>query len=856
MRPICFQAQIFFKEQSKHGCLLTRTNKRMNIATETETVVKKILPYLVRRGYDIGKDLDFETAVKTTDRYGKGYVDILVTCGKTKPIFLIEAKRLAKKLTLKDRDQAVEYATPLGCPFVVVSNGSQIQCFNSKNHRPICWNGKLSERIPTKVQLPAVVRALKSNRETTDIPLENDAGLPFRPGLPLKQLNALFARCHNAIRKIEKDEEHAFSDFAKLLFLKLLEEKADTSAFTLPYSYRFHELAEKPSIEADQVQNAVAQMIDQIKKQTSYGEVLDEPLFLKKAATFLYIIKQLAAVSFYDSSLDSKGAAFEYYVRATLKGKKLGQYFTPRPLIQLMSVVVGRNKIMEAVRSGTPIKVLDPACGTGGFLVFTMQHNLRSLNQSLKGSKITKATFDNLSRRLKNEVFFGSDANPGVACAAKMNMIIAGDGHTNIQCEDSLAVAKNWNTATPDCDLILTNPPFGTSESESLSAEQLLGFPVRSLKGQHLFLQRMVLCTKAGGEICTVIDEGVLNTDSAADLRRWLLQKCKIKAVVRLPEETFKPNKINVRSSVLYMERWERDDVDLEADYPINFCDLDSLGYEGSGDLIRNFDFPRLLNEVELEWFKPTPMGFRFGQHWKVFQESAQAVIKDLANRLDVKYWQPDVRARTDKLIKKGAKTIKLLNRVVTARGESPPAESYVDEKDGYALVVKAGSNISKFGELVESGDYIEKNAYDEFVEKARENDNVGNIVVKGDVLLASTGDGTMGKCCVYNSDKPAVADGHVTIIRVNPKEINPQYLCDYLRCGFGETQINRLYTGSTGMIELTPQAVDRIVVDPISGIARQRRESAKLRKQESVFVKATKGAEERLENARRDFCG
>ena len=54
----------------------------MSIATETETVVKKILPYLVRRGYEVEKDLDFETAVKTTDRYSKGYVDILVTCGK------------------------------------------------------------------------------------------------------------------------------------------------------------------------------------------------------------------------------------------------------------------------------------------------------------------------------------------------------------------------------------------------------------------------------------------------------------------------------------------------------------------------------------------------------------------------------------------------------------------------------------------------------------------------------------------------------------------------------------------------------------------------------------------------------
>ena len=73
-----------------------------SINTETETVVKKILPYLQRRGYDLVLDLDFETSVTTTDRYTKGYIDILVTTGKKKPIFLIEAKKISKKLITKD----------------------------------------------------------------------------------------------------------------------------------------------------------------------------------------------------------------------------------------------------------------------------------------------------------------------------------------------------------------------------------------------------------------------------------------------------------------------------------------------------------------------------------------------------------------------------------------------------------------------------------------------------------------------------------------------------------------------------------------------------------------------------------
>lgn len=188
------------------------------IRTEQETVIKKILPYLSRRGYDITKDLDFETAVQTTENYSKGYVDILVTLNKSQPVFLIEAKRSSKVLSAKDRDQAISYAKALKVLFVVVTNGTDIQCFNATTKQPLRWNGKASERIPTKAQLPSVISLLKANPDAVDVPVSQDKSLPFRPGLPLKQLNTLFSRCHNAIRKIEKDEEYAFADFSKLLF--------------------------------------------------------------------------------------------------------------------------------------------------------------------------------------------------------------------------------------------------------------------------------------------------------------------------------------------------------------------------------------------------------------------------------------------------------------------------------------------------------------------------------------------------------------------------------------------------------------------------------------------------------------
>ncbi|WP_207938530.1 N-6 DNA methylase, partial [Pseudomonas sp. 86_A] len=153
------------------------------------------------------------------------------------------------------------------------------------------------------------------------------------------------------------------------------------------------------------------------------------------------------------------------------------------------------EKIVNALLSGAAApKVLDPACGTGGFLVYLMGDSLRVATQKLADRAINAATHRELVRKIRQQVFFGSDANEGVACAAKMNMIVAGDGHSNIQPENSLArTAKNWNIQDSDCDFILTNPPFGTSESGALSDKDMGQFEVQTTKGQLLFLQKMVL---------------------------------------------------------------------------------------------------------------------------------------------------------------------------------------------------------------------------------------------------------------------------------------------------------------------------------------------------------------------------
>ncbi|MDP4085101.1 MAG: N-6 DNA methylase [Bacillota bacterium] len=841
--------------------------------SETETVIKKILPYIQRRGYDIEQDLRFEDPTELDTENRQGFIDILVSCGKKQPLFIIEAKRDGTKLTAKHRKQAIDYGKSTKCLFVALTNGQVFELLNVKTGSPLKLNGSAFNRLPSKTELiKIVIPELKKNPSNESIFISTDKSIPFKPGVPLTKLNRLIQQCHNIIRKIEKNEENAFSDFSKILFLKLLEEKWDMEGQNPPYTYLFHELAATSKENADQVQVAIRSMIDRIATMPNYGEVLAEPIHLRQDQTYLAIVKLVSSVSWNDCNLDSKGAAFEYFVRASLKGKKLGQYFTPRPLVQLMLRLGRYEQILQNLKASQPFKVIDPACGTGGFLVHALNQAMEDLQKEVKDNTIHQTLYNTVKRQLKEETFYGIDAHDGVASTAKMNMIIAGDGHNNIRALDTLKLEKlipnytYYDTAEQKeveetdgkAHLILSNPPFGTSEGESLSSKDLEKYPVKSTKGQSLFIQQMIMNLVDNSRIVTVIDEGVLNTASYTELREFILQNCRIEYIISMPDETFKPNKINVKTSVLVLKKRDPETIDefLEDEYPISVLKVESLGYDGAGIDIRSFKLEQLIKEIEEINPGQHPYDKELiGYYWRGNIINSKDINEDETKRFDYKYWNSEVKTEFDRIEKsKSSITLKKLNLIETKRGSSPNSSDYVSKDEGYSLVIKAGSNISKNGILLTDGDYVEKNIYNEYEEK-------GKLVVQdGDILLASTGDGTLGKCCVYrNYDKegkslPAIPDGHVTVIRVDSKKFHPEYVCDYLRRGFGALQVQRLYTGSTGLIEIQPGDVEKIVFPKFPTLKKQIEISDKLRVKEFETEKLIKQAQEALQKSLTDF--
>lgn len=139
----------------------------MKSSSEAETVIKRIIPYLVRRGYDVEKDMRFEDPVGITGTSRIGFIDILVHCGRPTPVFLGEAKRDGTKISAKHKSQALEYGRSIGVLLVAVTNGKNFEIFNTATGKPLLLNGTAIDRIPSKSELLVeVLKQLKKDPQT------------------------------------------------------------------------------------------------------------------------------------------------------------------------------------------------------------------------------------------------------------------------------------------------------------------------------------------------------------------------------------------------------------------------------------------------------------------------------------------------------------------------------------------------------------------------------------------------------------------------------------------------------------------------------------------------------------------
>lgn len=248
-----------------------------------------------------------------------------------------------------------------------------------------------------------------------------------------------FRRSHEAIHINDGfNKENAFFEFLKIIFCKIEDER------NIPKPLDFY-VASSERISIDG-QIACKQRIEGIFKRvkSKFSQIFEANEEIKLTPRSLaQIVAELQGYSFLSTDIDLKGHAYEEIVGSNLKGDR-GQFFTPRNVMH-MAVAMLNPKLDE--------KILDPACGTGGFLVTAMNHVIEQLKQDwekalgkpeLQWTDDDKKALQSRISEVAETSFFGFDIAPELVKATKMNMVMNNDGSGNILRTDSLLPPHMW----------------------------------------------------------------------------------------------------------------------------------------------------------------------------------------------------------------------------------------------------------------------------------------------------------------------------------------------------------------------------------------------------------------------------
>lgn len=449
--------------------------------------------------------------------------------------------------------------------------------------------------------------------------IEKGAHVPASdlPAIPREELRSAIRKCHQTLWEGgRRSPIAAFGEFCKLIFVKHRDEKNPDRSDGEPYAFQSRE-DETP----EELAARIHKLYDTEKSADPTvfeGKINIDPPILAQC------VEHLEGISLDRTELDTKGVAFEEFMGGFFKGD-FGQFFTPRELIAFA---------IEVLNPDRKDMTLDPACGSGGFLLYALDHVRREANRKKKPGTIEHFRFwhDFAEKNL-----FGMEINEELARVAKMNMIIHDDGHTNIVGHDALdfferpmsnegkplgpnreyILDRNKDLKPGTFDLIFTNPPFGSVIKRTEKAEGYLEqFELRnflsksatgsesdesgqgeqdakrgvkavkdrtSIKTEILFLERVHSFLKPGtGRVAIVLPDGILTNSSLQGVRDWLLSHFQLLAVVSLPQFAFSHYDAGVKASIVFMRRLAEGET-VSDDAPIFMALAENIGYDATG---------------------------------------------------------------------------------------------------------------------------------------------------------------------------------------------------------------------------------------------------------------------------------
>ncbi|TCB16149.1 methylation-associated defense system DNA methyltransferase MAD2 [Acinetobacter sp. ANC 5045] len=449
-----------------------------------------------------------------------------------------------------------------------------------------------------------------------------------------EMLLTAFRRCHNFIHGNEgMPKDAAFWQFLYLIFSKMYDERIGN---------RDREFWASPTEQFDdegrkRIRARINPLFEKVKK--AYPEIFsgNEEITLSDRA-LAFMVSELAKYDFTRTEMDAKGAAYQEVVGDNLRGDR-GQYFTPRGAIKL---------IVEMMAPQPHEKVLDPSCGTGGFLEQTLSYINKQLHEEEKvklGAETTEE-FISIQQQIKKFAennLFGCDFDPFLCRASQMNVVMASNAMANIYHMNSLEYphghlkgvepAKSkipvGDSSGKDgsVDVILTNPPFGSdipvTDKQILEQFDLAYIWERTENGgfrktdrrkdavspEILFIERCVQWLKQGGRMGIVLPDGILGNPGDEYIRWWLMQECWVLGCVDLPVESFIVEaNVNILTSLLFLKKktdTEKDAIAIggEPEYPVFMAVAEKVGFDRRGNTLyeRHSDGEEKVIEEEVE---------------------------------------------------------------------------------------------------------------------------------------------------------------------------------------------------------------------------------------------------------------
>ncbi|EPO1981222.1 N-6 DNA methylase [Campylobacter upsaliensis] len=462
-----------------------------------------------------------------------------------KAFIVIELKKSSQKDLREAKEQALSYANFLKADYALATNGKEKIALYIKED-----SNDLINDIPPYGGNAPIWKYLR-NSENSDI-----------SKITTDELKALLEKIHNYLwNGGKRNPAEAFSEFSKIIFTKIMDEKI--AEYDPDYKLENYEFQKNRDEDKFALENRIKGLYQKYKEKDS--NVFDNALILD-ADEIKFLVENLESISLSETDLDIKGKVFQKFFADFFKGTA-GQYFTPLNIVRFM---------VECFDLRQNDLVLDPSCGSGGFLLQTLQY-MQEKSKKLDGEYNQKRFWHSFAE--KN--LYGIEISGGISQTAKMNMIIHDDGHTNVITADGLDsfenfIKKNNKFQKNTFNFIFTNPPFGSSIPASKPYFEDFSFAksevhfidkiidkkspkdLSAQKSEILFLERYFEFLKEGGIVACVLPDGILTNSSLQNVRDYLLERFYLLASFSLPQHTFSNYGAGVKSSILVLKKKDK----------------------------------------------------------------------------------------------------------------------------------------------------------------------------------------------------------------------------------------------------------------------------------------------------------